>query len=351
MRYGVIVELETDAGVTGFGEASPYPGPGEREAQRDVLRALGDIAPMLEGCEARDAEAALDRALALVSAGDPVKRAARAGVDIALWDARARLAGVPAAELSGHRLRRRVDVNALVADPEVDRASAAAREARDAGFRTVKLKVGVAESIAEERARVAAVRDAVGAGVALRLDANAAWDEDRAVAALRAFAGYDIEYVEQPVPSHDLEAMRRVREAAGVRVAADEAVTDVEAARRVLDAGAADVLVVKPLVVGGIGPALDIARLGRQRGISVTVTTTFDSGVGIAAALHVAAAQPEGSPACGLATAHLVASDLLAAPLPVCEGAMRLPAAGGLGVEVDRAALARYAVSVTEAAR
>ncbi len=347
-RYGVIVELETDTGVTGLGEASPYPGPDEREAQRDVLWVLRKMAVALQRRDIRDAESELDRALADADASAPVKRAARAGVETALWDARGKLAGVPVAQLMGRRPRRCVEVNALVVDPEVEAARHAAREAANAGFRAVKLKVGMARSVEQECARVASVRGAIGPDVALRLDANGAWDVATALRTLRAVAGYDIEYVEQPVPPHDLEAMRRARELAGVRVAADESVTDVAAARRLLDAGAADVLVVKPLVVGGIGPALDISRLAAERGVAVTVTTTFDSGAGIAVALHVAALLPEGSPACGLATAHLLESDLLTAPLMVQGGVMGLPAAPGLGVELDRAALARYAVASTE---
>lgn len=348
MRYGVIVELETDTGVTGLGEASPYPGPDEREAQRDVLWVLRKMAAALQRRDIGDAEGELDRALADADASAPVKRAARAGVETALWDARGKLAGVPIAQLMGRRPRRCVEVNALVVDPEIEAARHAAREAANAGFRAMKLKVGMARSVEEECARVAAVRGAIGPDVALRLDANGAWDVATALRTLRAVAGYDIEYVEQPVPPDDLEAMRRVRELAGVRVAADESVTDVGAARRLLDAGAADVLVIKPLVVGGIGAALDIARLGAERGVAVTVTTTFDSGAGIAVALHVAALLPEGSPACGLATAHLLESDLLTAPLMVRGGVMGLPAAPGLGVELDRAALARYAVPSTE---
>ncbi len=143
--------------------------------------------------------------------------------------------------------------------------------------------------------------------------------------------------------------MRAVREGTGVRVAADEAVTDAGAARSVLEARGADVLVVKPLVLGGITPSLEVIRLALERGASVVVTTTLDAGVGVAAALHLAAALPEGSPAQGLATAHLLTSDLLAAPLVVERGEMRLPAGVGLGVTLDREALEQYAVRLEEA--
>ncbi|HXF52254.1 MAG TPA: mandelate racemase/muconate lactonizing enzyme family protein [Dehalococcoidia bacterium] len=347
VRYGVLVSLSANGGVEGLGEASPYPGPGEQEAQRAIADALRGVASALEGCPMEQAPVVLDRELARVSPA--VASAARAGFDIALWDLRARAAGVPVAALACDRPRESVLVNALIADPTVDGACAAAREARGAGFRAVKLKVGMAGSPEAERARIVAVREELGESVALRLDANGAWDAARAIAVLRDVAACGVEYVEQPVPPGDLDGMRAVRETTGVRVAADEAVTDAGAARRVLEADAADVLIVKPLVLGGIAPSLEVIRLALERGASVVVTTTVDAGVGVAAALHLAAALPEGSPAQGLATAHLLASDLLAGPLPVDRGEMRLPAGPGLGVTLDREALERYAVHLEEA--
>jgi o-succinylbenzoate synthase len=348
VRCGVVVTLSTDAGIVGLGEASPYPGPGEREAQREVIGVLRGLAPALEGCDAGEVRGALDRALVAIDAGPSVARAVRAGVDIALWDACGRSAGVPIADLLSAQARRCVPVNALVGDPTVEGARARAREAIAAGFRAVKLKVGMARSVEEECARVAAVREAVGPGCALRLDANGAWGVERAAAVLRAVRPYGIEYVEQPVPSEDIDGMRTLRRTAGVRVAADEAVTDAAAARRLLEAQAADVLVVKPAVVGGLGAAMDIVRVAAEAGVPATVTTAIDSGVGVAAALHLAAALPDGSPACGLATAQLLASDL-SIGLPGAEdGIMRLPGGAGLGVEVDPFALERYGGDLEE---
>lgn len=345
VRYGVIVSLSTSGGLEGLGEASPYPGAREREAQRAVVNALRELAPALEGCRLDQASAVLDRALARVT--PVVANAVRAGVDIALCDLRARSAGIPLAALVVDDPRDAVPVNALIADPTVHGARSAARHARHAGFPAAKLKVGLAASADDERARILAVREELGKDVALRLDANGAWDVGRAIAVLRDVATCGIEYIEQPVPPHDLDGMRAVREATGVRVAADEAVMDPEAARRLLDAHAADILVLKPILLGGLTASLDVVRLALERGSSVVITTTIDSGVGVAAALHVAATLPDGSPAQGLATAQLLASDLLAAPSPLTveRGTMRLPARPGLGVEVDHTALVRYAAA------
>jgi L-alanine-DL-glutamate epimerase-like enolase superfamily enzyme len=241
-----------------------------------------------------------------------------------------------------------VPVNATIAAESDNDAASEAEAAREAGFRCVKLKVGMARSLDDERRRVAAVRAALGPEIALRLDANGAWDTERAIFAIRALAEFRLELVEQPVASGDLEGMARVRAAVNVPVAADEDVTDLVAAQRLLEANAADCLVVKPMVVGGLRSALEIAETARKAGASAIVTTTIDAGVGTAAALHLAAALPEDGPACGLATGALLAADIVAQPLVVRAGRLPLPERPGLGVELDERALARYATAARE---
>ncbi|MCL4368789.1 MAG: hypothetical protein M1337_06445, partial [Actinobacteria bacterium] len=144
----------------------------------------------------------------------------------------------------------------------------------------------------------------------------------------------------------DLAGMARVRSAVGIPIAADEAVGRLEQARRVVAAKAADVLVVKPMLAGGLRPAREIIALAQAAGLGVLVTTTIDSGVGVAAALHLATTLPgpEGTPtlACGLATGRLLVGDLISRPWRVRDGAMRLPAGPGLGVTLDEQQLVRY---------
>ena len=186
---------------------------------------------------------------------------------------------------------------------------------------------------------MAAVRQALGPDVRLRIDANGAWGVEQAIRAVRELEEYDLEMVEQPVAAGDLPGLARVRAAVDVPIAADEDVTNVEAAERVLEAGAADVLVVKPMVVGGLHPARRIIDLAA---VKVVVTTTIDAGIGTAAALHLAATLPPGGPACGLATGSLLTADLITRPLVARCGRMGLPDGPGLGVELDEGQLARY---------
>lgn len=336
-REGVTIEIETDAGLVGLGDVAPLPEFGTADVAA-CLRALDDVAPRLAGVDFTDAVCAFDAACQ-----DGALAPLRCAVESACIDIEARVAGVRVAALLAAEPARAVPVNAIVAD-EREAASAVG-----AGYRCLKLKVGSATG-AEDLARVVAARRAIGPQVALRLDANGAWDEAEAIAFLEAVARYDIEFIEQPVAAGDLGAMRRVREAVDVPIAADEDVTGVEAARRVIDASAVDVLVVKPAVAGGLRRAMDIVQLARGAGLDAVVTSAMESGVGVAGALHVAAAaRPER--ACGLGTLELLAGDLVSGGLRVVDGAMALLAGPGLGVALDARALARYATALPRMVR
>ncbi|HET9014283.1 MAG TPA: o-succinylbenzoate synthase [Thermomicrobiaceae bacterium] len=335
-RAGLLVRLTTGSGVVGWGEAAPLPEFGGGTAA-DAARLLENLAPDLVGCD-------LD-ALAGLLDGLPARpgiAAVRCALDVAALDARGRAAGQPVAALLAPDPAPSVPVNATVGAAAVEDAVAAARRAVASGFRVVKLKVGMAASPEAEAERVAAVRAAIGPKTDLRLDANGAWDVDTAIATLRRLLPYRIDLVEQPVPTADLDGLARVRRAVDVPLAADEAVGGLDAARAVVARACADVLVVKPMVVGGISEGRRIAELAIDAGLTAIVTTTVDAGVCVAAALHLAATLPSPAPACGLATGGLLASDLLAAPLAVERGRMRLPGGAGLGVDVDVDELARY---------
>jgi O-succinylbenzoate synthase len=133
-----------------------------------------------------------------------------------------------------------------------------------------------------------------------------------------------------------------VRAASRIPIAADEAVRDEDAAEQLLDAGAADLFVLKPAALGGLRAAGRIAQRSRRAGVGVVVTSFLDSGLGIAAALHFAASLPDSPFAAGLATAELLKDDL-APPFAVGGGAIALPRAPGLGIAPDAEALRRCA--------
>ena len=189
------------------------------------------------------------------------------------------------------------------------------------------LQVFIRVGVGDDAGRVAAVRAATGPEINLRLDANGAWSVEQAVRAIEALAPAGLELVEEP--AHGLQAVREVRERVAVRVAIDETAAQAGA----LGAGVADAVCLKVSRCGGIGGLLAAAALVRASGAEVYLASTLDGPLGVAAALHAAAALASRGPMphCGLATLGLFAG--LEDPLPVSEGAIALPSGGGLGVD------------------
>ncbi|HJZ49046.1 MAG TPA: o-succinylbenzoate synthase [Roseiflexaceae bacterium] len=336
-RLGAIIRVTADDGRVGWGEAAPLPAFGGGTID-DALRQIASLAPRIAG---RD----LDAGLALLDRLDYTRAgmaAAASGLDTALLDLRAQAAELPLAKLLDRQVASAVPVNATVGEVDVAAACRAAERAARAGIRCVKLKVGVAPTREAELERIIAVRATLGADIGLRIDANAAWDVPEAIAVIRAAEPYKLELVEQPLKADDLAGMAQVRAAVHTPIAADEAVGGPEQAARVIAAGAADVLVVKPMMAGGLRRARDIIAQARRAGLQALVTTTIDAGVGVAAALHLAATLPTPR-ACGLATGALLVGDLLVQPVVVRNGAMQLPDHVGLGVHIDERQLALYA--------
>lgn len=203
---------------------------------------------------------------------------------------------------------------------------------RDGGCRTAKVKVAEpGQTVADDEARVEAVRDALGPGGHVRVDANGGWSVEDAVAAIvrldRAAGG--LEYVEQPVAA--VEDLALVRRRVDVPIAADESIRRAEDPYRVRDLEAADIAVLKVQPLGGVRACLEIAD---RIGLPVVVSSALETSVGIAAGVALAAALPSLPHACGLATVQLLTADVVAEPLLPVDGALpvRRPA-----VDVQRA--------------
>jgi L-alanine-DL-glutamate epimerase-like enolase superfamily enzyme len=244
---------------------------------------------------------------------------ALAAVDLALWDAAGRRAGKPIAAMLTDEPVAQVAVNATIGATDRAGASEAAAAAAEAGFECVKVKVGVGD----DAARVAAVRRAVGDHVAIRLDANGAWEVDEAVDAIEELGRLDLELVEEPVSG--IAELRTVRERVPVRIAMDETASEHGA----IASGAADAVCLKIASAGGISALLAQAALVRATGAEVYLASTLDGPLGIAAAVHCAAALRVELP-CGLATLELMADD--EGMLPVHHGRLLVPRGPGLGI-------------------
>ncbi len=232
-------------------------------------------------------------------------------------------------------VRDAVPVNATV--PAVGPGEVAGVLAGFPGCTTAKVKVAEpGQSLADDLARVAEARAVLGPAGRIRVDANGGWSVTAALRCLGALAAYDLEYAEQPCATlEELAALRVELAGSGLLVAADESVRKAADPARVVLAGAADVLVLKVAPLGGVRPALDIAR---RCGLPVVVSSALDTSVGIRSGIALAAALPSLPYACGLGTAALLAGDVTHAPL--------LPVAGALPVgalDADPGLLASFA--------
>jgi o-succinylbenzoate synthase len=270
------------------------------------------------------------------------------GLETALLDAYGRANHLRLAELlaedtligeDGARMpvQTRVPVNAVIGGVTSEAAVSSARAARAAGFTCFKLKLPDASPQMLER--IAAIRTVIGPTARLRLDANGGWQRQQARDLLTRCAVYDIEYIEQPLPAHDLEGMASLRLVSPIPLAVDEALTGLASGRRILQACAADILILKPQLAGGPRICRRIIQEARSQGVDCVITSTLETGVGVATALHLAAASPEIEHPCGLATLNLLESDLLQSGLSLHQDTLELPSGPGLGVHPDQAAL------------
>ena len=337
-RRGVLIEVRDDDGRVGYGEASPIASLGYGTVE-DVLALLvrHDVGLLAGLAEALDPRA-------------PGVQALRCALDVAALDLEGQRAAVPIAALLTEHIAPAVRVNAVIGEGTPEETARYGVEARAQGYRVLKAKVGSASAEDDVR-RIHALRDAVP-DAAIRLDANGAWDEWTAIAAVRALAPLHIELIEQPVPASDVDALARVREASRAlgdeapKIAADESVTDPATLARVLDLRAADLVVLKPMFLGGLRPAFAIAQRAARLGIGSFATTTFDSSIGTAAALQLASAIGGAIPggiAHGLGTGEHLAADLVAHTLVAHDGMLAALDAPGLGIAPEDAAWAGVA--------
>jgi len=313
-REGFLVYLEYE-GESGVGESTPLPG--WTETYDECRDALGRAARIADE---------LDWGVALAKTDDP---AARHGLALALSEARARAGREPLYRHFGiDRIVRSVPVNATLGDGNPEETASEAASAVETGFDCLKIKVG-ARPLEADLERLRAVRSRVGDGVALRADANGAWRVTRAREALEACADIGVSYIEQPLPASDLAGHARLS-GGSVGVALDESLIEHSLAE-ILRRDAADVVVVKPMVLGGPDRARAIAREAAAAGVDPVVSTTIDAVVARTGAVHLAASLHDPRP-CGLATGSMLTSDLSADPAPVVDGAIEVPQGKGLGL-------------------
>lgn len=282
----IAVLVHTDEGLTGWGEAAP------------TAVITGDIIPSIEGAVMGPISAALTGrpledfdGLMVALHGAIIKNtSAKAAVDMALYDLRAKSLNIPLYKLlGGHREKLRTDFTVSLNDPATMLIDAI--EAVEEGFDILKIKTGKNPDL--EVRTIREIRSKVGPDVVFRIDPNQGWTPKEAVRAIKAMedAGCDIEFVEQPVHAHDLEGLRFVTERTYTPILADECVFSPEDAETVIRTGAADYLNIKLMKTGGIYQALKICALAETHRIKCMIGCMLESKLSVSAAAHLAAAK------------------------------------------------------------
>ncbi|MFW6383882.1 MAG: mandelate racemase/muconate lactonizing enzyme family protein [Halodesulfurarchaeum sp.] len=312
----------------------------------DSPTGYGDAAPLLPFTEARsETRTALERAVAAIeesglrralrivsetSEGQLRFPAARHAISLAMLDQGAKRSGETLyRRLGGSSPASPVPVNATVGDGPAAETAAAVAAAVEAGFETVKVKVGN-RPVAEDIDRMRASREHVGPAVAIRVDANGAWDRSDAGTFLDGVQDLNLEAVEQPLPADQGVAHAELR-SSGPAIALDESLRESQLSA-LLDAEAADRYVLKPTALGGVDVARGAAVRIRRAGATPVLSSIFESVVGRTAAIHLAGAIGD-VPACGLATGERFVRDLGPDPAPVVAGEIDPPTGPGLGIE------------------
>jgi L-alanine-DL-glutamate epimerase-like enolase superfamily enzyme len=331
---GHVVRIATADGVEGFGYASATPHMGSTKAT--LAAELELFRPLLVGKDAAGIEAilaTLDRAIR----GAPQ---AKAAVDCALHDLNAHALAVPLHRLFGGAVRDTVPILRILAIKAPQEMAAQAQKLVDRGYRYLKIKVH--GHVEEDVARVAAIRQQVGADVHLTIDANQAYSPKDAVAALNRMAEHRIDLVEQPVAADDFEGLALVTRSVPVTVEADEAAASLRAVYELVARRAVDAVSLKIPKLGGLRNTLAAARLCEAASIKHRLGAAVGSRLLAAQALHLACALPGVDYACELGEFDRLLDDPFEG-LEVEAGVLKLPAGPGAGVR--RVASARPARS------
>lgn len=351
-RVGLVVEIETDAGITGWGD-----GYGPPWALATVIEKY--YAPRLIGRAPLAGDALWEELYNSLrdhgQRGVPVQ--ALSALDIALWDLRGKYFGAPVHVLMGGPVRSSVRAYATGLyrrrDDRGDNHRLLAEEARgylDAGFTAMKTKVGF--GFDDDIALVEMLRQTIDGGVALFVDANHGCDRVQAARLARAMEPLGIGWFEEPLEPEDVAGYAELRTRTGIPIAGGECSFTRHDFRRILEAGAMDVIQPDTASCGGLSEAKRIADMAWTHGIRYN-PHVWGTGIGLAAAMQLLAVLPTTAPAFGAhqplleydSPPHPFRQDLLVEPIRVADGIAHVPDGPGLGVEVRRDVLERWRVN------
>lgn len=332
-----LLEIVTNTGITGWGEASPWPVfTGTVEANAAALHK--HFCPLLIGEDPVQVEQHLNKANKVIVGHNEAK----AALETALLDITGQLTGLPIAELVGGRHRDTIPMSFSIANPDFDADLDDIAALWSDGVRLFKIKTGFADHAFDIK-RMEALRERYGDEIDLRIDYNQGLPAYDAIRCIRDLEPFRPTFVEQPVKMNERAVMTEITRAVDVPIMADESVFDPRQALEGTNRRIADIFSLKIMKSGGIRRALEVAAIARAAGIEVYGGCMFETGIAHAAGAHLMAAVPDLVLGCEFYMAtYYAAEDILTEPFPIKGGSVHVPSAPGLGVIPEADKLAKY---------
>jgi L-alanine-DL-glutamate epimerase-like enolase superfamily enzyme len=344
MVKSAVVRITATGGAIGVGNIDPTPGYSKESIEASLKMLEGRLAALVVGMDPTN----VHRILETIEPAVEGYLDAKAAIEMACVDLSARVAGVPVYTYLGGAVKDRLLFNAWIGILPPDEAAAETLSWKQKGFRSAKVKVG--GNIEADRDRIAAIREAVGPDFHIRIDANAGYDADTSIRLAKMVAPYKLQLFEQPVPEHDIAGMARVRKvanAAGLAIMADESVLDHASLIRIIKADAADIVKVKVMKQGGVLNTRRMIATAEAAGIRCVVGHGFGLGVNTMSEIMVAATSNnvlDGLECVGPLKSR---DDIVTEKLDLTSGSIALPAGPGFGVTLDDEKLAKYRFEAT----
>ncbi len=338
-----LLELGTNSGLTGWGEASPWPVfTGTIEASVAALHRY--FGPRLHGKDPVQVDVHMAEADRMLVGHSEAK----AAMECALLDLTGQTAGLPIAELVGGRHRECIPLSFSVANPDFEADLDDVAKIWADGVRILKLKTGFADH-AFDLMRLERLRALYGDGLRIRIDYNQGLAPHDAIRRIRDLEAFHPDFVEQPVKRRDRAAMSAITAAVDVPIMADESVFDAGDALVGTETRIADIFSLKTAKASGIRPALHIAAIAEAAGIAVYGGCMFETSIAHAAGAHLMAAVRDATLGCEFyMSTYYAEADIAVSPFPVSDGHVHVPSGPGLGVTPDPAMLARYRTDLLE---
>jgi muconate cycloisomerase len=341
--YFVMVELETDVGLVGYGEAPLSMGPvfPEETWQGSTSLVIDYFAPLLVGKDPFDLESIMRELDRSATRNFTTKFA----IEIALFDLMGKHVDRPVFDLLGgpYQLEVPLSWSLAIGDPEED-ASEAVKLVQK-GHHIFKIKFGFLDP-ETDITRFKAIRQAVGSEVDLRIDVNQGWTPEIAIRTIRRMEKMGLEptFIEQPVPAWDLKGLARVTRAVETPIMVDEGLFTLQDAKQVIEMEAADIFAIKVMKHGGFRRAKQIASLAESADIPCYVGSNLETGLATLACLHFVVSTPNVTYGCELFGPKLLTDDILLHEIDYGPGVIRCPSKPGLGAEIDCEKIEEYRI-------